>query len=229
MTAEGFGLFGKVPSKGDFLNDGLPAAFVQPWDDWVKATLRHGAIRMGAQWAACFLSCPVWRFLLAPNVCGPAAWTGIIASSADGVGRPYPLTLAATPPQGSSPIALIAEWAQGYERLTDLALAMMHGAAEQAAARQDLARVSTLLPFPAPRAREPVPPDGAPLPAGGVVRVALGVNAAPRLGGAIARAGRSYTLMWLDGWGLAPFALVGAGLPDPAQTLTNWETAGGQV
>jgi len=40
------------------------------------------------------LSAPVWRFQLAPGVCGPLAWRGLFFASVDRVGRYFPLTLA---------------------------------------------------------------------------------------------------------------------------------------
>jgi type VI secretion system protein ImpM len=79
------GLFGKLPAHGDFVRRNLPRSFVAPWDAW----LSEGVLAApDAVWE-------VWRFHLAPGLCGPAAATGVVAPSADSVGRRFPLTLAA--------------------------------------------------------------------------------------------------------------------------------------
>lgn len=74
------GLFGKLPSTGDFVTRGLPAGFVRVWDAWLS---RHLAARLDR---------PL-RFLIAGATTGPM--TGVVLPSADRAGRRYPLTLAA--------------------------------------------------------------------------------------------------------------------------------------
>lgn len=224
--AEGFGLFGKVPSKGDFVTDNLHAEFVQPWDGWLQQTLLLGRDRLGDRWRECFLSNPVWRFVLGPGTCGPQAVTGVLASSIDGVGRIYPLTIAAPLGPAVNPWVLISTWSHGYEKLTDLALEMVRDKAGFDHATTRLRNVAAALPIPADALRAPPGSPEQPLYPGESGRVALDDPAAQRLvATALGQAGTAFSLFWLEGWGLAPFAIIGNGLPDPAGSLTLWEAA----
>ena len=94
------GYFGKVPSRGDFIGEGLPASFTTPWDAWLRGAMASARDRVGAPWQAVFLSSPVWRFLLAPAVCGPQAVAGVIASSADKRRAPVPAHPRLSDPRG---------------------------------------------------------------------------------------------------------------------------------
>jgi type VI secretion system protein ImpM len=91
----GPGFFGKLRSHGDFVTRRLPPAFVQPFDAWLQAGLVHSRADLGARWLPLYLNSPLWRFVLAPGVCGPQAWAGVMMPSVDRVGRCFPLTLAA--------------------------------------------------------------------------------------------------------------------------------------
>ena len=90
-----FGVFGKIPSLGDFLRAGLPAAFVSAWDTWLQTCIADGRAALGARWTDAYMSAPIWRFTLPPGVAGPRAASGVLLPSVDRVGRQYPLTLAA--------------------------------------------------------------------------------------------------------------------------------------
>jgi type VI secretion system protein ImpM len=91
----GPGFFGKLRSHGDFVTRRLPPAFVQPFDAWLQAGLVHSRADLGDRWLPLYLNSPLWRFALAPGVCGPQAWAGVMMPSVDRVGRCFPLTLAA--------------------------------------------------------------------------------------------------------------------------------------
>jgi type VI secretion system protein ImpM len=91
----GPGFFGKLRSHGDFVTRRLPPAFVQPFDAWLQAGLVHSRADLGDRWLPLYLNSPLWRFVLAPGVCGPQAWAGVMMPSVDRVGRCFPLTLAA--------------------------------------------------------------------------------------------------------------------------------------
>ena len=90
-----FGLFGKLPARGDFVRAGLPGDFVAAWDHWLEEVIGATRARLGAAWLPAFLEAPVWRFALAPGLCGAASVSGLWLPSVDRVGRYYPLTLAA--------------------------------------------------------------------------------------------------------------------------------------
>lgn len=96
------GLYGKIPSKDDFLRRNLPLSFVTPWDAWLNRSmahameqaLDHASARAGMAWKAAYLTSPPWRFALDPGIAGPQGWIGILASSLDRFGRTFPLTAA---------------------------------------------------------------------------------------------------------------------------------------
>jgi len=91
------GLFGKMPRHGDFVRLGLPADFVAPWDDWASRMILHTRSALATEaWDAAWEAAPVWRFRLAPGVCGPLLWAGVVAPSEDMVGRRFPLVVAAS-------------------------------------------------------------------------------------------------------------------------------------
>ncbi len=102
------GLFGKLPAHGDFVRRGLPRGFVAAWDDWLSAGIAASRDGLGpegeAAWQAAWEAAPAWRFRLAPGACGPDAAVGVMVTSADTVGRRFPLTLVAvTPDAGPTP------------------------------------------------------------------------------------------------------------------------------
>ena len=100
LTAEA-GLFGKLPSRGDFVQLGLPGSFVRPWDAWLQQAMAGSQGCMGDAWLPAYLESPVWRFMLPDGMCGPGAVLGLLMPSVDRVGRYFPLTLAAVFPPGA--------------------------------------------------------------------------------------------------------------------------------
>ncbi|MDD1012331.1 type VI secretion system-associated protein TagF [Pseudomonas rubra] len=88
------GFYGKLASRGDFVSRGLPHSFIQPWDQWLAAGLVASQQQLAERWLPAYLVSPLWRFALAPGVCGPQAVVGVLMPSIDRVGRYFPLTLA---------------------------------------------------------------------------------------------------------------------------------------
>ncbi len=88
------GFYGKLPSQGDFVTRRLPWEFTSAWDDWLQQGMHASHAALGDRWLALYLSAPIWRFQLAPGVCGPLGWRGVFFASVDRVGRYFPLTLA---------------------------------------------------------------------------------------------------------------------------------------
>lgn len=115
--------FGKMPSVGDFFRLGAPHSFVARWDDWVQTVLVAGQQGLGAGWAECYLSAPIWRFTLAPGLAGPQGVLGVFMPSVDRVGRQFPLTLAVAG-QGD-PVALHFGNDRLFARMEDTALACL--------------------------------------------------------------------------------------------------------
>lgn len=98
----GIGFYGKLASRGDFVQRGLPPSFVQAWDSWLAAGLSASQQQLGEQWLQAYLVSPLWRFALAPGVCGPQAVVGVLMPSIDRVGRYFPLTVAQVLAPGQS-------------------------------------------------------------------------------------------------------------------------------
>jgi type VI secretion system protein ImpM len=87
------GIYGKLPSHGDFLQRRVPPEFLTPWDDWLQAGISASRAALADQWTDTYLTSPVWRFALSASACGRAAVAGLMAPSVDRVGRFFPLTL----------------------------------------------------------------------------------------------------------------------------------------
>jgi len=89
------GLYGKLPARGDFLSRRLDAQFIAGWDEWLQRAMRESREALGVRWLECFLSAPVWRFVLPAGMYSKPGWVGLVVPSVDRVGRYFPLTLAA--------------------------------------------------------------------------------------------------------------------------------------
>lgn len=103
----GVGFYGKLASRGDFVSRGLAHSFIQPWDQWLAAGIQASQRQLAERWLPAYLVCPLWRFALAPGVCGPQAVVGVLMPSIDRVGRYFPLTLAQVLEPGESLAALV--------------------------------------------------------------------------------------------------------------------------
>lgn len=99
------GLYGKLPSHGDFLRRRASDAFVAAWDAWLQQGIAESRAALGDRWLDLYLTSPVWRFAAAPGACGPAPLVGVMAPSVDRVGRYFPLTVVAGVPGHVTPIA----------------------------------------------------------------------------------------------------------------------------
>jgi type VI secretion system protein ImpM len=106
------GFFGKLPTTGDFVGRGLPAAFVRTWDRWVA---RHLAGPMAVDEAD---DLPALRFLLAA---GPGPMAGVVIPSADRAGRRFPLTIATVPPPGAGLHLAADPWFDAAEEVARIA------------------------------------------------------------------------------------------------------------
>jgi type VI secretion system protein ImpM len=89
------GLFGKLPTHGDFLRRRTSDAFVDAWDGWLRDCLTESEVALGERWMDVYLTSPAWRFVCAAGACGPTPVIGLMVPSVDRVGRFFPLTLVA--------------------------------------------------------------------------------------------------------------------------------------
>jgi type VI secretion system protein ImpM len=119
----GCGFYGKLPSEGDFISRRLPWEFTSAWDAWLQQGMQASRQALGTRWLECYLSAPIWRFQVAPGVCGPQGWRGLFFASVDRVGRYFPLTLACVVPASSSPhLAMLSNDAEAWTAAEDAAL-----------------------------------------------------------------------------------------------------------
>jgi type VI secretion system protein ImpM len=111
-------LFGKTPTKRDFIAPGVPRGFLDVWEPWMQAGLSSSRHALDAAWQARFLRAPLWRFWLGPQLCG-ATYLGAFMPSLDGIGRYYPLTILALPGEGDAfatpDVDLHAAWFEAAE------------------------------------------------------------------------------------------------------------------
>lgn len=96
------GLYGKLPSHGDFLRRRTSDAFVAVWDPWLQDCFDASRSALGDRWLDLYLTSPAWRFLADAGACGPAAVIGLMVPSVDRVGRYFPLTIVAELPASAS-------------------------------------------------------------------------------------------------------------------------------
>ncbi len=94
--------YGKVPARGDFVSRRLSRAVVDPWDDWLQLAIYTSREQLGGAWLDLYMVAPIWRFVLAGGLCGPAPLAGIMMPSVDTVGRNFPLLIAAELPAAAA-------------------------------------------------------------------------------------------------------------------------------
>jgi type VI secretion system protein ImpM len=90
-----YGIFGKMPSVGDFFRTNPPQGFIQIWDTWLQRAMLHSEETFAGDWDQAYMSAPIWRFTLSEGLAGPAKLMGILMPSVDRVGRRFPLTIVA--------------------------------------------------------------------------------------------------------------------------------------
>jgi type VI secretion system protein ImpM len=97
LRPQASGWWGKLPSQGDFVGDGLPPPLRQTWDGWLLRALAHAQRRLGHDaLRSGLLSMPPWQCLVVPDAATDAccAWAGVVLAACDRVGRVFPLLLA---------------------------------------------------------------------------------------------------------------------------------------
>lgn len=123
MYAGGPGCYGKLPGIGDFFSRRLDPGFAAAWDRWLQAGLLESRSMLGAQWSECYLSAPIWRFAMAPGVCGDRAVLGILMPSVDSVGRYFPFSIVQEVGKNWSAVWALAESGGWFDRVERIALA----------------------------------------------------------------------------------------------------------
>jgi len=114
------GLYGKLPSHGDFIRRRVSNPFVEAWDGWLRQCLSDSRDTLGDRWVDVYLTSPAWRFVSSPGVCGPTAAIGLMVPSVDRVGRFFPLTLVAELPDDVSLISAATAGSRFFEAAEQL-------------------------------------------------------------------------------------------------------------
>jgi len=120
------GLFGKLPSHGDFLRRRVDNEFIGVWDAWLQESIAVSRSELGEEWLNIYLTSPAWRFVCDSGVCGNRVYAGVMMPSVDRVGRYFPLTLMWAVPADVTPFAvarIAGQWFDSAERLAVEALA----------------------------------------------------------------------------------------------------------
>ena len=124
------GLFGKLPSHGDFLRRRISDDFTGRWDSWLQQSMAASLNEAGRDWLALYLTSPAWRFVCSPHAVTQHSLVGVMVPSVDRVGRYYPLTVVCELSDWTgylpSPAAIAvqcADWFVAVERLAVEALA----------------------------------------------------------------------------------------------------------
>ncbi|GAB1269905.1 type VI secretion system-associated protein TagF [Aurantivibrio infirmus] len=92
--SESCGMFGKIPQQADFISHHLPTEFTEYWHGWLQSSLSVSKEQLGDTWLDYYLTSPVWRFAIMPNIITSQAISGVLMPSVDEVGRYFPLSIA---------------------------------------------------------------------------------------------------------------------------------------
>jgi len=237
------GLYGKLPTHGDFLRRRVADDFVAGWDVWLQQCIATSRSILKDAWLDTYLTSPVWRFALTPHVCGAAAVAGIIVPSVDRVGRYFPLTLVWETPARLSTLEIAVQYRSGFEHAERLLLDTL--AAEHVEFTDFDRRVMDLATHLEPSPTEsawrltsasatawntsPARPRCVPLQSAATLAVS-----ALQLYGQLLDAGGGGAFWWTDGSAaVEPSWLMTCGLPDGSQYSAmldgDWHAAGWQV
>ena len=123
----GPGVYGKLPTHGDFVQRNLPSAFITPWDVWLQHFVAGAKEKIGADWLDIYLTSPIWRFVLSHGVIDDGRWAGILMPSVDQVGRYFPFTIAVRLPDNQNPAEFMSLQSSWYAGIEALALHALNG------------------------------------------------------------------------------------------------------
>ncbi len=211
------GLFGKLPSKRDFVAANAPRRFLEVWEPWLQAGVATSRLTLGAAWSEAFNRAPIWRFWLGADFCGEAT-IGAFMPSVDGVGRSFPLAVFA----GESGASLPPPELDSNDAWCEAAEAILLDALDPDASFEAIAAAVAALAPPTLQPRTVELAGIEELPEGGVLvrdvdrQLSLAFRAARRFGHRGAFAAQSF--WWtIGGEDFAPLALSLVGLPAAAR------------
>ena len=88
----GFGVFGKLPQKRDFIALNLPRAVLEPFENWLQSAVAVSRHELGQNWQDIYLVSPIWRFWIGADILTTTC-AGALMPSVDSVGRFFPLAV----------------------------------------------------------------------------------------------------------------------------------------
>lgn len=88
----GYGLYGKIPSVGDFVNRNISHQITEIFDTWFQTGMQMISSGKNDYYRS-YLVAPVWRFLLPANIVDGRSRAGLLMASADSIGRYFPLVI----------------------------------------------------------------------------------------------------------------------------------------
>jgi type VI secretion system protein ImpM len=140
------GYYGKLPARADFVGRRLARPTIERWDSWLQQCLARSQATLAATWEGSYLTAPVWRFALPARTCGDSALIGVLVSSADAVGRCFPLLLAQELPEPADTAAIATTAAGWFEAAETLALDALVGGFDLCALDRPLPAIPNLPP-----------------------------------------------------------------------------------
>jgi len=144
MSTSTIGLYGKLPSHGDFVTRDLPPSFINIWDEWLQRGMLCSQEELGENWLDIYLTSPIWRFSLSEGVIDNNNWAGIIIPSVDRVGRYFPFTLLAKLPAECNCLDFISSQSAWYKELENIALQGLEGHLDVNEMHMELSNISDI-------------------------------------------------------------------------------------
>jgi len=139
------GLYGKLPSYGDFIFRNLNSSFINPWDEWLQHFISGSKEQVGEDWLNIYLTSPIWRFVFSPGVIDEQTWAGLIMPSVDRVGRYFPISIVRPFAGYVSPVNILKQQQGWYQQVEDHCLQALDGKID-ADELIDLLNACTVLP-----------------------------------------------------------------------------------
>ncbi|MEN3793643.1 type VI secretion system-associated protein TagF [Fulvimarina sp. MAC3] len=211
----GWGLFGKLPAKRDFVALHIPRTVLEPYETWVQGAMAASRNRLGGAFDDSYLISPIWRFVIGREIYGRSC-AGALMPSVDRVGRLFPLTIVfcAEPGEAIAPPTIDAMHSL-YETLDDRLL----GALEESNAQID--PESLLHALPDVPTRVALPEGSSAIRRGLIWQTEASADEASSFEAfahddyANAAATRSYWWTTSEVNGSGPFLFAVEGMPDP--------------
>ncbi|UHS59428.1 type VI secretion system-associated protein TagF [Agrobacterium vaccinii] len=95
VETDRIGFYGKIPSHGDFISEGMDRELIASLDAWIRTGMHACADIFAGRWDSIFTTCPPMRFIIERGIWGRSAYVGVLLPSKDRVGRKYPLVILA--------------------------------------------------------------------------------------------------------------------------------------